>query len=344
MKTRILWMAGLGILLAQGVLLAQTQNPLAKPGGELSKVEEPRIVKIVAVEHRPVRELINLIIPLFDNRQVNIVLDEKTNRLIVRATREHLDEVLDLVKDFDVATVAAPQNPPLLCRVYMLEIPPRESNLKPFAVVLRPSLRVASPEILSATKGDDLRIGRVLQNTEGVPQGEQQILIKGLAVSNESVRRMIEAIPESQIVDLKWDDDTFTAGVPAAQVAQLPESLQQHIREFLGADVRTVGYWFGNLSSPGEVMAPIGLWTMDLTTKSAQAPDLLLNIQVIHNRQYRLDEEAVVLRNTVQARIGKPIIIGYNRDVYGTRTMGAMVILLEADAAQPADAQTRAPK
>ncbi len=344
MKTRILWMAVLGILLAQGVLLSQTQNPAAKPVGEPSKVEEPRIMKIVAVEHRPVRELINLLAPLFDPRQTNIVVDEKLNRLIVRGTKEHVDELLRLVADFDVATVAAPQNPPLVCRVYMLEIPPRESNLKPFAVVLRTTMTVASPEILNATKGDDLRIGRVLQSTEGVPAGEQQILIKGLAASNESVRRMIEAIPESQIADLKWDDDTFTSGVPAAQVAQLPEPLQQHIRKFLGADVRAVGYWFGNLSSPGEVLAPMGLWTMDLTTKSAQAPDLLLNIQVIHNPQYRLDTETVVLRNTVQARIGKPIIIGYNRDVYGTRTMGAMVILLEADTAQPADARTKAPK
>jgi len=45
----------------------------------------------------------------------------------------------------------------------------------------------------------------------------------------------------------------------------------------------------------------------------------------------------------VQAKIGKPIIIGYNRDVCGTRTMGAMVILLEADTVPPTDSQTKAP-
>jgi hypothetical protein len=50
-----------------------------------------------------------------------------------------------------------------------------------------------------------------------------------------------------------------------------------------------------------------------------------------------------VLRNTVQAKIDKPIIIGYNQDVCGTRTMGALVILLEADTAQPTDSQTKAP-
>ncbi len=343
MKTRVLWMAVLGTLLAQGVLLSQTQNPAAKPVGEPSKVEEPRIVKIVAVAHRPALELFNVLMPLFQGRETSILLDTQMNRLIVRANKEQLDELLRLVAELDAKAVAAPQKPPLLCRVYMLEIPPKESNLKPFAVVLRTISTVASPEILNATKGDDLRIGRVLQSNEGVPQGEQRILIKGLAASNEAIRRMIEAIPESQIADLKWDDDMFTAAVPGAQVAQLPESLRQHIHKFLGADVRTVGYWFGNLSSPGKVTAPIGLWTTDLTTRSVQAGDLLLEVQVMYNPQYSLDVAGVVLRNSVQAKVGKPIIIGYNRDVYGTRTMGVMVILLEAEPAGPAEAQTKSP-
>jgi len=338
-------MAVLGILLAQGVLLSQTQNPAAKPVGEPSKVEEPRIVKIVAVEHRPVRELINLLEDLVDPREITIAVDDKLNRLGVRTTKEHLDELLRLVAEFDVEPVAAPQNPPLLCRVYMLEIPPRESNLKPFVVVLRSVFPISSPDVLNATKGDDLRIERVQLSSEGGQKGEQRMLIKGLAASNESIRRMIQAIPESQIADLKWDDDTFTAAVPAAQAAQLPESLRQHIRKFLGADVRTVGYWFGNLSSPGKVTAPISLWTMDLATKLAQAGDLLLEVEVMYNPQYTMDVGAVVLRNTVQAKVGKPIIIGYNRDVYGTRTMGVMVILLETDMpGGPAGAQTKSPQ
>ncbi len=30
----------------------------------------------------------------------------------------------------------------------------------------------------------------------------------------------------------------------------------------------------------------------------------------------------------IRAKIGKPIIIGYNRESYGTRKMGAMVIVM----------------
>jgi hypothetical protein len=41
-----------------------------------------------------------------------------------------------------------------------------------------------------------------------------------------------------------------------------------------------------------------------------------------------------ILSNTIRAKVGKPIIIGYNRESYGTRKMGAMVIVPEADIIQ----------
>jgi hypothetical protein len=248
-----------------------------------------------------------------------------------------------LVAALDAEPISAPQAAPLLCRVYLLEIPSKEANLKPFAVVVRTTSPVSSPDMLSATKGDDLRIGRVLQDSAAGPEGEQQILIKGLAASNEALKRMIEAIPKSQIADLKWEDETFTTGVPTAQLAQLPEPLQQHIHKFLGAEVRTVGYWFGNFSCPGEVQAPIGLWTLQLKTGSGQAADLALEVHVTQEPQYSMDRETTVLSNSMQAKIGRPIIIGYNRDAYGVRTMGAMVILLEPDTAQPNDSPAKSP-
>ena len=37
------------------------------------------------------------------------------------------------------------------------------------------------------------------------------------------------------------------------------------------------------------------------------------------------------MSNMIRAKIGQPIIIGYNRESYGTRKIGAMVIVPEAD-------------
>jgi len=45
---------------------------------------------------------------------------------------------------------------------------------------------------------------------------------------------------------------------------------------------------------------------------------------------------ATILSNAVQGKIGKPIIIGYNRQAYGTRKMGALVVLPEAETPAPA--------
>jgi hypothetical protein len=332
MRKQILWITSLGILLAPGTLLSQTQPPAAPPALELPKVEEQQ-VEIFKVRYYPVRDLATILRTVSSGRGGATIVEASMNRLIVRGTEERLSEIGRLIAELDVQAVSPPENSPLLCRVYMLEVPLQDANLKPFAVVLR-TIATTSTDILNATKGDDLRIGRVLQNGQ---DGGQRILIEGLAASNESVRRMISAMPESQIVDLQWDDDVSTALVPAAQVTQLPEQLQQHVRQFLGPKVRTVGYWFGNFSAPGEVVAPLGPWVIDLTPKSAQTGDLLLEVEVRHNPQHSMDTGMVVLRNLVQAKVGKPIIIGYNRDVYGTRTMGALVILLEPDTAPPAE-------
>jgi hypothetical protein len=46
----------------------------------------------------------------------------------------------------------------------------------------------------------------------------------------------------------------------------------------------------------------------------------------------------------VQIKAGRPILIGYNRDAYGTRVMGAMVILLESDAPAATEAKPQEPQ
>jgi len=62
----------------------------------------------------------------------------------------------------------------------------------------------------------------------------------------------------------------------------------------------------------------------------------------MHRFDKRLGREQnnEILSNTIRAKIGKPIIIGYNRESYGTRKMGAMVIVPEADSVQPDTADT----
>jgi hypothetical protein len=154
--------------------------------------------------------------------------------------------------------------------------------------------------------------------------------IDGLAASPEAIQRLKEQMPGSEIRQLRWENET--TAIPAAQVAPLPSQIAQQIHRLLGAEAQTVGYWFGNVSLPGEVTAPLGAWKLSLEVETALRDELQLGISVTEEVQ-RGDSLQVmeILSNRIQAKVGKPIIIGYNRDRYGARTMGALVIVAEED-------------
>jgi len=202
-------------------------------------------------------------------------------------------------------------------------------------VVERPS-QLPSAELLDALKGADLQIGTFVQSNEWSGNDEWQLVIQGRAASNDALRQMIARIPDSHVKELKWDDETFTAAIPAAQVSRMPAPLQEYIRKFLGDEVQTVGYWFGGLSVPGELKAPIGMWTLELKVEPAQTADLSVEIKLNQDAPVPFIRPATILSNAVQGKIGKPIIIGYNRQAYGTRKMGALVVLPEAETPAPA--------
>jgi len=289
---------------------------------------------------------------IYEVFRIQVYFDEGSNRLIINATDEQMKSILSVIEQMDVATVEAStsrdvQN--LVYRIYMFETHSRDQGMKPFSMILETSVRVSSQELLDAVTDEDLQIREFLQHNPlkkkvpYTPTVASEILIQGKAASNESLKRMIDKFPETKITELKWDDDdeTFTDKIEAAQYTQLPEQMQKHIRKFLGDEIRTVGYWFGNLSVPGEVQAPIGPWTMMLQLDTESDNMLELNVDVempgeMHNfdRQLGRERHNEILSNSIRTKIGKPIIIGYNRESYGTRKMGAMVIVPEADMIQ----------
>jgi len=277
--------------------------------------------------------------------------DTRSNRLIVNATDEQISGILRLIEEMDIpnseeSTSRDIQN--LVYRVYMFEIASGDEGMKPFSMRLETSVRVSSQELLDSATDEDLQIRDFLQRnplTKKVPYTptvSSEILIQGKAASNESLKRMVEKFPETKITELKWDDDeTFTNKIAAAQHTQLPVQMQKHIHKFLGDDIRTVGYWFGNLSVPGTIEAPIGPWrlNMSLDTESDRMLQLSVDVEAVGELE-QIGEETwrqqrdEILSNTIRAKIGKPIIIGYNRKSYGTRKMGAMVIVPEVDTIQ----------
>ena len=307
------------------------------------KQQSPAMVTtIFKLKHVSVLDVQNMLSNVFSIRKV--YPDRRSNNLIVQAMEGQMEEVKSLIEEMDVPAPEASSSRDLqnlVYRIYMFETSSGDEAMKSFSMILRTTTHVSSQELLDTTEYKDLQISEFLQSNDfNEPQVE--ILIQGKAASNESLKRVVEKFPESHILELKWDDDeTFTNNIAAAQYTQLPDQMQKHIRKFLGDDIRTVGYWFGNSSVPGDVEAPIGPWILNLRfdIESDRMLELDVDVEVpeeMHDFDRRLGREQKdeILSNTIRAKIGKPILIGYNRESYGARKMGAMVIIPEVDMIQ----------
>ncbi|MEN6429168.1 MAG: secretin N-terminal domain-containing protein [Phycisphaerales bacterium] len=316
MRKQALMIAGLGLLLMQGALWSQEMT-----------VSQEMTLKIMNLKYYPVQEMSRILETISGGDGTQTVVDEKTNCLIVRATPDRMVEIEQLVAQLDTKTESVPQGEPLLCRVYMVELAAPQSDLKSFKVALQvPSSVVSLPNLLKASEGKKVVIDAFRDDEPGLDD-PHKIEIEGRAASIETITQVLDIVP-SPIANMEFDEQASELVVPAAQISQLPEQLRQHIHKFLGADVQTVGYWFGSMSSPGEIKAPIGPWSIQLEVKPTQTTALSIEVGV---DEWEGDNAFEILRNSIQGKVGKPIIIGYNREVNNVRTMGAMIVLLEAD-------------
>lgn len=353
MKTRTLFISILGTLLISGLSLSQEpelpQPPVSGPPTQATPPQRQRtdpltdrsssgsemVTRIFVLHNVSVDELQDMLSNVFNINKV--YSDRRSNRLIVQATQGQMKDVTSLIEMMDVtdsgsAITQAIQN--LVYRIYMFEIPSNDQEMKPFSMILQVSGKVTSATILSVAAKEKIEVSDYVIISER--ENEQvEILLQGRAPSNESIQKIAE-LTGIQIKELKWDDDTFTKSVEAAQHSQLPAQMQKYLQKFLGENIVTVGYWFGSSSVPGKVEAPIGPWKLRLELETESDRELELRVEVeaaeqMSHFERRLGRERSneILSNTIRAKVGKPIIIGYNRESYGTRKMGAMVILPE---------------
>ena len=382
MKSRILFAAILGLLLTCDLSLAQEsaspeftskETSLAEsPSRELSQkepapqglyaaVESPAarrssssetVTKIFMLKHSPAEKLAEIIRNIFNLDAV--YADGRSNQLILTATKEQMDDVQALIANLDVEdsrSAAGPAIENIMYRVYMFEIPSKDKDMKLFSMILRAPEQTSSAALLEWAAAMKIQVSGFVIGDEQVGEQEVDILIQGKAPSEESIRQMAGQTAKSQIRELKWDDDeTFTRTIEAAHYSRLPAQVLKHIRNFLGEEIETVGYWFGSSSIPGQIEAPIGPWMLQLqiSPESDRAMELRVEVRVPgemsrFDRQLGRERSDEILSNTIQAKIGKPIIVGYNRPSYGTRKMGAMVILPEADTIQLEEAGSPTP-
>jgi len=301
------------------------------------------MMKIFTLKYYSAEELEDLIENIFSIDGDKIHGDSRSNQLIVQATKSQMEDIEALIAQLDVPDSKRESNQAFenfVYRVFMFEISSKDQMMKPFSMIIRMPSDKPSSTVLENAAEADIQISDFQLFDE--KNDEVYIMIQGKAPSKESIDHISAGISNYQIRELRWDDDErFTHNIAAAHYSQLPVQLQKHVQKFLGEDITTVGYWFGSSSVPGEVEAPIGPWRLklELSPESDRTLELRIEVEVPEERSHfdrqlgreRSDE---ILSNKIQAKVGKPIIIGYNRQSYGTRKMGAMVIIPETDVIQ----------
>jgi len=305
---------------------ATTQAP-----GRGAFPESARKMNIFRLRYQDADGMSRIIRTLVPPNEATIALDGMSQSLIVSATEERLEQIERVISELDVQPITSPDALQMIYRIYMLELPSDHLGLKFFSMMATGSAQLPPGQVLTAGNGNDVQIENFRQTPPTTAEGQWRFYIAGRAASYEPINRLTNSIPDCEIMELEWEEDTPV--MPTTRVPPLPESLQTHLRKLLGEEMGIVGYWFGNLSVPGNAQAPIGPWTFDMeigtTTREGEVE---LEITVVHHSQNDPAQSWQVLSNSIRGKIDRPVIIGYNRDNRGVQTMGALVIVPERSA------------
>lgn len=300
-----------------------SRRPIEITAQGAARPAETTVTKVFVLRHYPVRELAQIVDMVA--RDSRFAIDEVSNRLIVTGPSNELDEVATLIQALDVPKVQAAESQPMMCRAYMIELASPSLALRPFHIEATGSDLLPPEQVLMISDGDQLKTERFYQDS---PEDTVDWVfdIEGRAASSEVIERLVAQIPDCQIMQLEWSEHTPV--MPTTKVPPLPDSLQKHINRFLGPGAGIVGYWFGSMSVPGTVRAPIGPdWTFSFEVQpSGQEGQLMLDLAVTETRDNDMWE---IIGNRIQGKVGRPVIVGYNRDSHGVQTTGALVVIPE---------------
>jgi len=331
MRVRTFLIMSMGMLLLASLSSAgepaPTEKPLAPPEMLNAPPRAAREIRIFALQYQNADEVGRIIATLTPSREATITSDGTSQKLIVAASPERLQQIEAVIRELDVRQASGePEARQVLYRIYMLELPSEHLGLRPFSLMATGSAQLSPERVLNVGLGNQVQIESFRQSA--TDNGPCQFKIAGRAASNEAIERLTEKIPDCQIMELEWED--VKPVMLATQVAPLPKSLQEHIRKLLGDGVGIVGYWFGNLSVPGRVGAPIGPWSFEMSVdRLRQQDEVELEISVVRESQDNSRQTWQILSNSMRCKIDRPVIIGYNRDNHGVQTMGALVIVPE---------------
>jgi len=344
----------------QGINVPLYDNQRGKRYIQISRnFNENAETKIFALKYIPAEEMTRILSNVYP---INVFAEQRTNSVILSAPDKQLKQIESLIVQLDVPGSDAAQNEQLknvIYRIYMIETENQEEKPRTFSLTLNAQSTLESDEYFDSFGIENIDIlvfnqsmQRNMQRTGSQNRGDVQIHIQGKTSNNEALKLLIQRIKEISgspisVENLKWLDesDDLPGNISANIHEQLPENVQRNLNKFLGDSLQTVGYWFGNSSIPGKMIVPIGPWELSLTAEKSYKTELHLQVDIVADQPkvHRSStgfvhpvisrERKKILSNTIKGQIGKPFMIGYNRESSSGRTIGALVIIPETELA-----------
>lgn len=324
-------------------------------------------IRVFPLQYAPVEQILPMMQKLFSGK-LNIFPHPTNQGLIVVGDESGFKLFESVLKTLDTPPIEADpiETADMALRVYAIEnqpLPNDDKVVEDFSMEIISDRSVNLSDIYSLND-ESYEISRLI----GDPDNNSFQLI-GVGFEKGAALKLQERVShiDGLKVSIKQIEANDASRSTEPSKVEIPVNVQGTLRSLLGDGLYVTGYWFGNTSMPGTVEAPLGDWKLVMESADGQDDGFRLDVSVFENRtgftfnpprppnpnlqgegngqsddliwngegfsrrRYVGLSEQLILRNAVTGRIGRPIIIGYNRSESGKVRLGALLIIPERE-------------
>jgi len=298
-----------------------------------------------------------------------VSVDERTNSIVFSGPESEAEKLDAILAQLDTAPAGRYAD---ATRVLSSEISQESSNIA-FRVVAveaclvtaekkRFSLELRFPEwkeldmdaiLPESVTAKTIRYEKVMKKSEidGKEYESAMMLIDGESSAGDFPTQIVKTLKEKTGLDVSVQSVNISskdsAQLPPLTLnydvsGQIPSDVKSVVGEFLGGAFQTVGCWIGQSASPGQCRTTLGPWQLEMEIKAGnEGYDALLSLILRYP-----NNDDLLLDNTINIKIGRPIVVGYTREDDGAYVPGALIVIPTNDlfektgaAVQPANLQ-----
>ncbi|MEW6235094.1 MAG: secretin N-terminal domain-containing protein [Candidatus Omnitrophota bacterium] len=197
------------------------------------------------------------------------------------------------------------------------------------------------PESVTA---NNIRCDRIMKkSTDGKEYETMMMQIQGESQGGDFLNEIVKTLKEKTETDVLIESVNVThkdsSQLPPLTLNldianQIPNNVRSVVGEFLGSSFQPVGCWIGQAACPGLCRTTLGPWQLEMDIKAGnEGYDVLLSLILRYP-----NNDDLLLDNTINIKIGRPIVVGYTRESDETFIPGALIVIPSNDLFEKTDA------